>query len=133
VEHLTCKFSDFFNKSNLVNETFSKINEIKKKHLFSIIPGLLNIGFVDKKEIQILSTIFLRYSEKLNFEDVIKMGYFFSYSDYENITLYKKILDVMNTQMICIKNLLDGNEDMGNLIGILDTKLVDKLEKDVIF
>lgn len=110
-----------------------KINEIKRKHLFSIVPGLLNIGSVDKKNFQILSTIFLRYSEKIKFEDLVKFGYFFSYADYDNIILYKKIIEILNNQMICIKNLLDGNEDMKNLIGLLDTNLVDKLEKDVMF
>ncbi len=132
VDHLNCKFTDFFNKNNLINETFAKINDIKIKHLYVILPGLINIGSVDKKEIQILSTIFLRYTEKLNFEDLIKMGYFFSIADYENILLYKKLLDVINTQMLCIKNLLDGNDDMRNLIGILDTNYVDNLEKNVI-
>ncbi len=57
--------------------------------------------------------------------------FFFSLVDYENETLYKKIIDTLKLQMMCIKNYLDGNENMKNLLGIIDTKLLDKLDNEV--
>lgn len=94
---------------------------------------MINIGNADKKNFQILSTVFLRFCEKLKFEELIKLSFFFTLVDYENETLFKKILDIIKLNIMCLKNFLDGNENMKNLIGLYDTKLVDKLENEVIF
>ena len=67
----------------------------------------------------------------MKFEELIKLSFFFTLVDYENETLYKKIIDELKLQMMCIKNFLDGNENMKNMLGLIDTKLLDKLDNDV--
>ena len=67
----------------------------------------------------------------MKFEELINIAFFFSLADYENETLFKKILDVIKLQIMCIKNFSDGSNSMKNLLGIIDTKLVDKLENEV--
>jgi hypothetical protein len=91
------------------------------------------LGNADRKNYQVLSTVFLRMCEKVKFEYLITMTFFFTLVDYENETFYKKIIDEIKLQMMCIKNFMDGNENMKNLIGLIDTKLVDKLDNEVKF
>lgn len=131
LEHLTCNFSDFFPKNIIIENIFKNLNEIQKWQLFSILSGVVNIGNPSKKNMQILSTIFLRHCERMSFEEILKSAFFFSLADYENEILYKKIIDVIKMQILCIKNSLDGFVNMKNLMGILDTKLLDKLENEV--
>lgn len=115
----------------MIEKVIGSVNEIQKVHLFSILPGLINLGNADRKNFQLLSTVFLRICEKMKFEELIKLSFFFTLVDYENETLYKKIIDVLKLQIMCIKNFLDGNENMKNLLGIIDTKLLDKLDNEV--
>ena len=68
------------------------------------------------------------FGEASPFPDVLRL--FFSLADYENEILYKKIIDVIKMQILCIKNSLDGFVNMKNLMGILYTKLLDKLENE---
>lgn len=130
-DDLTCKFEDFFPHKLLVDKIIGSVNEIQKIHFFSIIPGLINLGNADRKIFQVLSTILLRISDKMKFEELIILTFFFTLVDYENATFYTKIIDVIKLHMMCIKNFLDGNENMKNLIGLIDTKLVDKLDNEV--
>lgn len=130
-EGMTCKFSDFFPKKVMKDYILKHINDIEKIHLFSIISGMINMGIVDKSVFQYLSTVFLRHIENLQFEDLIKLGFFFTLADFDNETLYKKILDETKQYLICIKNFLDGNENMKNIIGIMDSKQINKLDLQV--
>ncbi len=109
----------------------SSVNELQKIHLFSILPGMINIGNSSKHNYQILSTVFLRYCEKMKFQELTKLSFIFTLANYENEILFKKIIDVFKLQIMCIKNFLEGNENMKNLIGLIDIKLVDKIDNEV--
>ncbi len=79
-DNVTCKFDDFFSHKLLVDKIIGSVNEIHKVHFFSIIPGLINLGNADRKVFEILSTVFLRICDKMKFDELIKLSFFFFFS-----------------------------------------------------
>lgn len=89
---------------------------------------MINCGYNDKKFLHLLSTVYLKYTEKEDLRNLNYMMYYFALLDLENPTFMKKSLEVLGLDLLCLKNYLEGNEDLSNLIGIHTKEFVTKLE-----
>jgi hypothetical protein len=129
-EELSFSFNDLF--PNIIIKHLNRfINDIKYKELFVIIPALINTNYVDNKNLHVLSTIYLKYVEKSKFKELIELNYLFAICNLESEIYWKKILDCLNLDLVCIKNYLEGNDNLENLIGFYDKKELTLLEKTV--
>lgn len=123
---LSIKFTDLF--MNIFSYLNSEINSLKARDINYIIKGMINTGYNDKKFLHLLSTVYLKFSEKEEFSKFINIIYYFAVCDLENVIFGKKILDVLNLNLICLESYIDGNEELENLVGLYDRNFVKTLE-----
>lgn len=128
-EELNFEFLELFR--NIFEFITPKINELKPNDIQIIIKAMLNISYNDKKLVHLLSTVYLKFSDKEDYKHFINMIYYFSVCDLENDTFYAKSLESMKFNLVCLKNYILGNESMDNLIGFYDKNLINILNTKV--
>lgn len=100
------------------------INQLRPRDISIIIRAILGTGYNDKKFLHLLSTVYLKYTEKEEFQKLVSMIYYFAVCDLENSIFAKKALENLNLNLICIQNYLDGHENLENLIGLYDRHFI---------
>lgn len=125
-EELDLKFSELF--LNVFNLLTPAINILKPIDINIIIKGMINSSYNDKKFLHLLSTVYLKYAEREEFKNLTYMMYYFALCDLENVIFYKKTLEVLSLNFICLQNYLTGNEDVYSFEGIYDKPTLKKLE-----
>jgi hypothetical protein len=124
---LSIYYSDFFNE--IIGYIMMNINELKFKNYQNLLNGMINLGISNKKFNQIICTNFLRHHEGIGFSEYIKYLNLFSRIDTDSEVFWKKCLETLNWNMLCLHNYLMGNDNMDNFIGIYDKQMITELNK----
>jgi len=124
-EELSFNFFELF--KNIFQYLPPKLNEFKSYDIQAILKAMLNISYNDKKFLNLLSTVYLKFSEKEEFRNFVNIVYYFSVCDLENDVFYAKTLETFKFNLLCLKNYILGNDSMDNLIGIYDKNLINLL------
>jgi hypothetical protein len=119
---LSIKFMDIF--LNIFSYVSPLINQLRPRDISIILRAILGTGYNDKKFLHLLSTVYLKYTEKEDFQKLIYMMYYFAVCDLENSIFAKKALENLNLNLICIQNYLDGHESLENLVGLYDKQFI---------
>jgi hypothetical protein len=126
---LTIKYTDFF--SNIFVYILADINNIPFRDYYFILECMVNLGNIDKKFIQILSTSFIKFESRVDMKSLINCLFLFAKIDLDSEIFWKKAVETIYLNTLCLNNYINGNENMDNLLGIYDRKFVNELNKIV--
>jgi hypothetical protein len=124
-EEISFNFLELF--KNIFDFLLPKLNEFKSYDIQAILIAMLNISYNDKKFLNLLSTVYLKFSEKEEFRNFVNIVYYFTVCDLENDVFYAKTLETFKFNLLCLKNYILGNDSMDNLIGLYDKNLINIL------
>jgi hypothetical protein len=86
----------------------------------------------DKKFIHLISTVYLKYSDTSDIKLLVANLYQFGLIDLEVEIFWSKVMDVLRVNIFCLKNYLQGYDNMDNMLGIFEKNYIDKLNKIVL-
>jgi hypothetical protein len=124
---LSIIYSDFF--KDVIGYIMGNINDFKFKNYFNLLNGMINVGISNKKYNQLASTGFLRYHELIKFKEYVEYLNLFTKLDIDSDVFWKKCLETLHWNTLCLHNYHNGYNTMDNYIGLFDKKLVSELNK----
>lgn len=130
-QELNFEFLQLFR--NIFEYVTPKINEFKTNDIQIITRAMLNLSYNDKKLLHLLSTVYLKYSDKEEYKYFVNMVYYFLVCDLDNDIFYAKTLESFKFNLLCLKNYIMGHDSMDNLIGLYDKNLINLLNSKVYF
>jgi hypothetical protein len=128
---LSVSFTDIFPIYSAFQFLSSFANELKPRDIQITLKSFIYTGYVDKKLLNLISTTYLKFSEKEKFQHFIRTAFNFAVCDLESEMFWRKFVDVLKLNNLCLKNMLLGYEDMNHLAGLYDKNLVTMLNRTV--